>query len=184
MYACTTNGSGRAPCRPSIGSSRMSSNKRRRKPYYDEDSRWKEVTWTLTSPSSNKQYNMRDSIKTIHWYLTNSRTGYQRKCTKISTLINNPARTSNGDMKPLTSKKHLYTFERDLTVGAPHPHPRDLYQINGGEPPGTITQWTPLKEGFDRAWLTLSKFLKNSKIVHHNHGSEMEEMHYLVIQGT
>src|SRR6202453_2536087 len=141
-----TNGSGRAPCRPSIGSSRMSSNKRRRKPYYDEDSGWKEVTWTLTSPSSNRQYDMRDSIKTTHWYSTNSQTGYQQRCMKTSIPINNPARTSNGDMRPLTSKKRLYTFERDLIVGAPPLHPRDPYQTNGGEHPETTTPWIPLKD--------------------------------------
>src|ERR1700677_494039 len=122
MYACTTNGSGRAPCRPSIGSSRMSSNKRRRKPYYDEDSGWKEVTWTLTSPSSNKQYAMRGLTKTTHWCLTNSQTGYQQRCMKTFTPTSTPARTNNGDMKPLINKRRSYTSKRDSIVGALHPH--------------------------------------------------------------
>src|SRR6202453_3382105 len=120
-----TNGSGRAPCRPSIGSSRTSSNKRRRKPYYDEDLGWKEVTWTLTSPSSNRQYDMRGSTKTIHWCSTSSQTGYQQRCMKTSTPTNNPAHTNNGDMRPLINKKHSSTFERDLIVGAPPLHPLD-----------------------------------------------------------
>src|ERR1700677_169065 len=124
----------------------MFSSKKKRKLYYDEDSGWKEVTWMLTSPSSNRQYAMRGLTKTIHWCSTNSQTDYQQRCMKTSTPTNNPARTSNGDMKPLTNKKHSYTFERDLTVGAPPPHPRDPYQTNGGELPETITQWTPLKD--------------------------------------
>src|ERR1700677_4559458 len=140
------NGSGRAQCRPSIGNLRMFLSKRRRKPYYDEDSGWKEVTWMLTSPSSNRQYAMRGLTKTTHWCSTNSQTGYQQRCMKTSTPTSNPARTSNGDMKPLTSKKHSYTSKRDSIVGAPHPHPRDPYPINGGEPPGTIMQWIPLKD--------------------------------------
>src|ERR1700677_113832 len=113
-----TNGSGRAPCRPSIGNSRMSSNKRRRKPYYDEDSGWKEVTWMLTSPSSNRQYAMRGLTKTTHWYSTNSQTDYQQRCMKTSTLTSNPARMNNGDMKPLINKRPSSTSKRDSIVGA------------------------------------------------------------------
>src|ERR1700677_2132179 len=127
----------------------MSSNKKRRRPYYDEDSEWKEVTWTPTSPNSNKQYDMRGSTKTIHWYSTSSQTGYQQRCMKTSTPTSNPARTNNGDMKPLTNKRRLSTFERDLIVGAPPLHPLDPYQTNGGEHPETTMPWIPLKGGSD-----------------------------------
>src|ERR1700677_1400979 len=118
-----TNGSGRALCRPSIGSSQMSSNKKRRKPYYEEDLKWKEVTWTLTSPSSNRQYDMRGLTKTIRWCSTSSQTDYQQKCTKTFTPISNPAHTNSGDTKPYNNKRRSYTFERDLIVGAPPLHP-------------------------------------------------------------
>src|ERR1700677_3135378 len=97
----------------------MFSSKRRRKPYYDGDSGWKEVTWMLTSPSSNRQYAMRGSTKTTHWYSTNSRMGYQQRCMKTSTLTSNPARMNNGDMKPLINKKRSSIFEHDSIVGAP-----------------------------------------------------------------
>src|ERR1700677_3275790 len=147
-----TNGSGRALCRPSIGSSQTSSNKKRRKPYYEEDLRWKEVTWTLTSPSSNRQYDMRGLTKTIRWCSTSSQTDYQQRCMKTSTPTSNPARMNNGDMKPLINKKLSYTSKRDLTVGVPHlPQPQDKRStISGGELPETITQWTPLKDVSDQ----------------------------------
>src|ERR1700677_3945230 len=97
----------------------MFSSKKKRKLYYDEDSGWKEVTWMLTSPSLNRQYAMRGLSKTIHWCSTNSQTGYQQRCMKTSIPTNNPARTNNGDTKPLTNKKPSYTSKRDSIVGAP-----------------------------------------------------------------
>src|ERR1700677_3496857 len=142
-----TNGSGRAPCRPSIGNSQMFSNKKRRKPYYDEDSRWKEVTWMLTSLSSNRQYAMRDLTRTTHWCSTSSQTDYQQKCTKTSTPTNNPAHTNNGDTRPLINKRPLSTSKRDSIVGSLPLHRlqgRHL-TISGGEPPEKTTPWIPLK---------------------------------------
>src|ERR1700677_2704052 len=100
-----TNGSGRALCKPSIGNSQMCSNKRRPRPCYEEDLEWKEVTWMLTSPSSNRQYAMRDLTKTTHWYSTSSQTDYQQRCMKTSIPTNNPAHTNNGNMKPLINKR-------------------------------------------------------------------------------
>src|ERR1700677_3999895 len=98
------NGSGKAQCRPSIGNLQMFSSKRRRKPYYDGDSRWKEVTWMLTSPSSNRQYDMRGLTKTIRWCSTSSQTDYQQKCMKTFTPTSTPARTNSGDTKPYNNK--------------------------------------------------------------------------------
>src|ERR1700677_3207562 len=95
----------------------------------------------------------------IPWYSTNLPTGCQSRCTKTSTPTNNPARTNNGGKKLFNSKKLSYTFERDLTVGAPHlRRPHDQYSIiNGGELPGTQTQWIPLKGESDHVWLTQNK---------------------------
>src|ERR1700677_1114162 len=143
------NGSGRAQCMPSIGNLRMFSSKKRRKPYYAEDSGWKEVTWMLTSPSSNRQYAMRGLTKTIHWCSTSSQTGYQQRCTKTSTPTSNPARMKNGDMKHSTNRRNRFPSKRDLIVCAPPPHPHDPYQINGGEHPETTTPWIPPKDVSD-----------------------------------
>src|ERR1700677_1127565 len=71
------NGSGTVQCKPLIGSLQMCSNKKRLKPYYEEDSRWKEASWTLISPNSNKLYVTQDSTMTIHWYSINSQMDYQ-----------------------------------------------------------------------------------------------------------
>src|ERR1700677_4329631 len=124
----------------------MFSNKRRRKLYYDKESGCKEVTWMLTSPSSNRQYAMRGLTKTTHWCSTSSQTDYQQRCMKTSTPTSNPTRMNNGDMKPLINKRCSSTFERDSIVGAPHLPQQGPYPINGEEPPETTTPWIPLKD--------------------------------------
>src|ERR1700677_4110561 len=140
------NGSGRAQCRPLIGNSRMFLNKKKLRLYYDEDLKWKEVTWMLTSPSSNRPYAMQGLIKMTHWCSTNSQMDYQLRCMKTSTPINSPAHMNNGVAKPSINKRHSSISEHDLTAGAPHLPQQGPYPINGEEPPETTTPWIPLKD--------------------------------------
>src|ERR1700677_4382604 len=101
---------------------------------------------------------------------------YRSRCMKISTPINNPAPTNNGGKRPFNSRRPLSTSERDSIVGAPHlRRPHDQYSIiNGGELPGTQTQWIPLKGGSNHDWLTRNRFWRTSGIVHPRHGRREE----------
>src|ERR1700677_480589 len=148
MYDLKMNGSGQAPCWPSIGNLQMFWNKNEPRHCYDEDSRWREAIWMPISPNSNRLYITQDLIMMIPWYSINSQMDYQPRCMKTSTPISNHKCTNNGDTKPSTNKRHLYTSECNLTVGMPHLHPnQNPYSTNGGELPETLTQWIPLKGG-------------------------------------
>src|ERR1700677_2465079 len=149
MFNSKTNGYGRVQCKPSIGNSQTYLNKKKPRPYYERDSRWKEATWTPTSQNSSRPYDTQDSTTMTLWSSTNSPMDYQSRCTKTSIPTSNPAHTNSGGKKQFNSKKPSYTFERDSIVGAPHLHrPKGQYlTTNGGELPGTQTQWIPLKGG-------------------------------------